>query len=83
MEKVDHELILRIAPTDPRLQKLYDEHLALERQLLEFERSRALSFTASMEAKELKKQKLRGMDDIMSILNDYRARETTPHSHRV
>ena len=77
MEKVDLELLLRIAPTNVRLQKLYKEHVELEERLNELERCRAVSSFATGQASELKKQKLRGMDDIMSILNEYRHNKET------
>ncbi len=72
MEKGDRELLLQISSDNPRLRKLYQEHIELERKLAEFERSRAYSFSASLTAKEIKKQKLKGMDEIMSILMEYK-----------
>lgn len=75
MEKGDRELLLQISTDNPRLRKLYEEHIELENKLAEFEKSRAYSFSASLTAKEMKKQKLKGMDEIMSILIEYKQPE--------
>lgn len=73
MEKVDHDLLLELTNTHYQLRKLYDEHIVLEEQLREFESRPAYSSAGRMKEAELKKRKLKGMDRIMSILNDHRA----------
>lgn len=72
MEKADEELLLQIADTNPHLKKLYEEHLELEDEVEKVGRYAAYSSSAAMREKELKKAKLRGMDLIMSILNEHR-----------
>ena len=72
MEKVDHELLMRIADHNPLLQKLYAEHLKLEKEVERVGRYAAYSSSAALRQKELKKEKLKGMDTIMSILHEYR-----------
>lgn len=76
MEKTDHELLLSIASTDPTLKKLYDEHRKLEKQVERFERYAAYSASARLRQQELKKEKLRGMDDIMAILKQHKQGES-------
>lgn len=75
MEKIDHELISRLVNSDPHLKKLYAEHLKLEKAIERFERYAGYSSTVALRQKRLKKEKLQGMDVIMSILNEYRTEE--------
>lgn len=72
MEKLDHELLLKVISDNHNLKKLYDEHLKLEQELSKLEKLAAFSTAAEVHHKQLKKQKLKGMDGIMSILNQYR-----------
>lgn len=68
MNKADEELLLAIAPTNPTLRKLYQEHLKLEKELSHFEKYTQYSASADLQNKMLKKQKLKGMEQIMTIL---------------
>ena len=72
MEKPDQELLLTVVDENPRLKELYEEHLRYEKELAEFEASPARATWDEAREKRLKKQKLKGMDMIMSILVDYR-----------
>ena len=72
MELLDHDLLMRVSDTNPLLQKLYSEHLRLEKAVEQVGRYAAYSSSAALKQKELKKEKLKGMDTIMSILNGYR-----------
>lgn len=78
MEKADRELLMKLAPVDYTLRRLYEEHLHLEKELAEIEHLSSYSGAISMREKEIKKQKLRGMDSIMSILSSYRRQEDQP-----
>ena len=75
MEKADHELLMQIVPTNPRLKELYDEHIKLAKEVEKFERYAAYSSSVALKQKELKKAKLKGMDEIQEILNHYRSEE--------
>lgn len=75
MEKSDAELITRVASHNHQLRELYKEHLRLEKEVARCGRYSRYSASASLLETELKKRKLRGMDTIMSILNDVRRRE--------
>ncbi|HQH27149.1 MAG TPA: DUF465 domain-containing protein, partial [Oligoflexia bacterium] len=52
--------------------ELYEEHLELEKEVEKLERYAAYSSSAALRHKQLKKEKLRGMDAIMSILHEHR-----------
>ena len=72
MEKKDEELIQTLLPLDPELKRYYDEHLALEQRLAEFNRKLYLSPEQEFEKKQLQKRKLNGKDRIMRILERHR-----------
>jgi|ADurb_Gly_02_Slu_FD_contig_21_2676844_length_447_multi_5_in_0_out_0_1 uncharacterized protein YdcH (DUF465 family) len=72
MERTDQELLFQIADSNPYLKKLYEEHLQLEEEVERLGRYAAYSSSAALRHKALKKEKLRGMDAIMSILNEHR-----------
>ncbi len=72
MEKKDEELIQSLIPHDPELKQYYEEHLALERQLAEFNRKLYLTPEQELEKKQLQKRKLHGKDRIMEILDKHR-----------
>lgn len=75
MEQRDLELIQKHITSDASLKKLYEEHVALERRLSEFNGKPALSPAEELEKKNLKKVKLRGRDQIEYILRKYRELE--------
>lgn len=73
MEKKDEELIQSLLAHNPELKQYYDEHLALEQQLAEFNRKLYITPEQEIEKKELQKRKLIGKDRIMQILDKHRA----------
>ena len=73
MEKKDEELIQSLLDRDAELKQYYDEHLALEQQLAEFNRKLYMTPEQEIEKKELQKRKLSGKDRIMQILDKHRA----------
>ena len=72
MEKKDEELIQSLLSRDAELKRYYEEHLALERQLAEFNRKLYLTPEQEFEKKEIQKRKLIGKDRIMEILDKHR-----------
>jgi len=72
MEKVDHELINSLIPTNPSLKKLYSEHHKLEKLVFRFENYAHYSATAALKHQEYKKAKLRGVDSMMKIIAPYK-----------
>jgi uncharacterized protein len=72
MEKKDEELIQTLILGDPELKQFYEEHLALEARLAEFNRKVYLTPEQDLEKKQLQKKKLQGKDHIMEILEKHR-----------
>ena len=72
MEKVDQDLLISLVPSRPELKTLYDEHVELEQEVERLEKYLSYSSSAELRHKALKKQKLKGMDAIMAILNEYK-----------
>lgn len=75
MEKADQDLIIRVAAADARLKKLYDQHIKLEEEVERYGRYAPFSPSAALKERELKKEKLRQKDIMMSLLDEYRRRE--------
>lgn len=72
MEKADQHLIEEIVPFNTQLRELYNRHIKLEKEVERFGRYAAYSSSAALRHKELKKQKLLEMDQIMSILTEHK-----------
>ena len=72
MEKADQELLLAIVPSNPDLKKLYNHHRKLEREVENLSRYAVYSSSAALRQRELKKQKLHSMEQIMAILHGHR-----------
>lgn len=72
MEKSDRDLLEELASNDTNLKRMYDRHLKLEREVERFGRYAKYSSTAALRQKELKKEKLRGMDHMMAIVKSHR-----------
>jgi uncharacterized protein len=72
MEKKDEELIQSLLVSDAELKGYYEEHLELERRLMEFNRRLYLTPEQEIEKKQLQKRKLIGKDRIMEILDRHR-----------
>ena len=78
MEKKDEELIQSLMGQDEELQRYYEEHLALERQLDEMNRRLYLTPEQELERKQMQKRKLHGKDRIMEILDRHRISGRSP-----
>ena len=73
MEKYDEELISQWIGKDSELRKYVEEHRDFERKLEELDGKAFLTTEEETEKKKLKKLKLRGKDQIETILNKYRS----------
>lgn len=73
MEKNDEELILSLIADNEELKAHWEEHVALEKQLVRYNRRLHLSTQEEADRKELQKRKLAGKDRIMQILAHHRA----------
>lgn len=76
MENVERELIRRLSLVNPYLKRLYHEHERFEHFLSKFENRPFLTTSEEMEQKRLKIKKLRGVDEMMRILAQYKAQAT-------
>ena len=74
MKKADQELLEDIIPSNVNLRRLYDRHRKLEKEVESIGRYARYSSAASLRQRELKKLKLQGMEEIMTILREYRDR---------
>ena len=72
MEKADRDLILALCPTNNQLKELYEEHIKLEKEVRNFEQYVGYSTSAQLRQKQLKKEKLKGVDAMMAIIAEYR-----------
>ena len=72
MERKDEELIKTLLDRDPELKQYYDEHVALERQLADYQGRSHLTPEEEVEKKRIQKLKLAGKDKIMEILSRHR-----------
>jgi uncharacterized protein YdcH (DUF465 family) len=72
MEKKDEELIRSLFDREPDLQRYYEEHVDLERQIGVYQEKHFLTPDEEVECKRLQKRKLHGKDRIMEILSRYR-----------
>jgi len=68
MESSDHVRILMLAKEDPALKKLYSKHLKLEKTIKRLEQFSPYSPTSELQSRDLKKQKLHGVDKMMRII---------------
>lgn len=72
MENSDRELILKMKDVDVRLKRLYDEHEKLESELGLFGRRAFLTSNEQQKEKELKFKKLRGVEEMLHIVKEYK-----------
>jgi len=72
MERKDEELIKTLVDRDPELKRFYEEHVALERELAQFQGRTHLTPEEEVEKKRIQKLKLAGKDRIMEILSRHR-----------
>jgi hypothetical protein len=72
MESSEHQLIMSMIHKDIRLKRLYEQHREFEEKLVKFQNKRFLTAFEEMEQKQLKKEKLHGVDKIMAILEQHR-----------
>ena len=73
MENIDRELILKMKDVDVRLKRLYDEHEKLEKELGLFGRRAFLTSNEQQKEKELKFKKLRGVEEMLLIVREYKS----------
>lgn len=67
MESMDKELLMKAIESNKQIRRLYDEHCRLDDRVAEFERRKFLTELEQDELKRLKRKKLAGMDEMMSL----------------
>lgn len=72
MECSDKELVRKLVQSNAKLRKLYEEHEILHHKLERFQNRPYLTSQEEVEQRELKKRKLMGVDQMMSILAEHR-----------
>jgi uncharacterized protein YdcH (DUF465 family) len=72
MEYYEHQLIQEIVHSNQDLKKLYNRHLKLEKELEHIEKYAPYSSTAAIQHSKLKKEKLKGKEEIMAILSQFK-----------
>ncbi len=72
MEPRDTESLERLLPGDGELQRLWEEHRALEEELTRLDVLRVLTPEEEIRRKEIQKKKLAGRDQIQGILDRHR-----------
>jgi hypothetical protein len=77
MEERDLQLINEWKDNHPELKRLWNEHLAFEEQLEQFNNRVYLSTAEQMQRKTLQTQKLKGRDQIERILAEIRSSEAS------
>ncbi|WP_027184907.1 DUF465 domain-containing protein [Desulfovibrio inopinatus] len=75
MEQRDLDLIAKIVDENAELKGLYEEHIQFEKILEKYESKPFLTPEEDLEVKELKKKKLAGKTEMMSLLEQYRKAE--------
>ena len=72
MEKKDMELIQKYLDQDTVLEKLYQAHLDYSRRLEKLDSRPYLTPDEELERKKIQKLKLKGRDDMETLLKKYR-----------
>ncbi len=65
---IDQTLLQSLIDNNPRFRMLYENHILLEKQLLEFEKRSFLSADEEIEKNKVKKLKLIGKDEMETIV---------------
>ena len=72
MENADRELIFKVSKSNAQLRRLYDQHLRFEDQISRLENVTFMTPKEQMQSRKLKKQKLQGVDQMMSLIANMR-----------
>lgn len=72
MEKIDRSTILRLAEKNPEIKKLYMKHAKLDKEVEHFGRYAVYSTNAALKEKDLKREKLKTKENLISLVDQYR-----------
>ncbi len=69
MEIAEKEILLKSLSLNPLLKKLYSRHQKLEKEVEHIRHYARYSAAASLKHSQLKKEKLRGKEELLAMLN--------------
>lgn len=72
MEKMDRSIILRLAEKNPEIKKLYVKHSKLNKEVEHYGRYAVYSTSAALKEKDLKREKLKTKENLLSLVDEYR-----------
>ena len=75
MENAEYQLIEEIVHTNHTLRRLYNRHLKLKKELEHIEKYAPYSSSAAIQHSKLKKEKLKGKEEIMAILSQFKSHD--------
>jgi hypothetical protein len=78
METHDHELIMKFIESDKKLKRLYQQHIKLEDLLDTMSKRRFLSDDDQMLQQRLKKEKLIGVEQMLSLIRTKNTEDVQP-----
>lgn len=71
MEEHEKELLQKLASSNVGVRRLYNEHVELESKLDSLQSRPFLTASDQMQIQKLKKKKLKGKDQLMSLLQEH------------
>ncbi len=71
MDQIDHALVERAAANNPQIRRLYHQHRELAQKIAALDHRGFLTESEKLEMKQLKKEKLKGKDELMKLISEY------------
>jgi uncharacterized protein len=71
MDRIDQALIERAASNNPQIRRLYLQHKELAQKIAALDHRGYLTEEEKLEMKQLKKEKLKGKDELMKLIAEY------------
>lgn len=71
MDQFDRALIERAAASNPQIRRLYTLHKQLAQKIAELDHRGYLTEQEELEMKQLKKEKLKGKDELVKLVAEY------------
>jgi uncharacterized protein YdcH (DUF465 family) len=71
MDQIDQALVERAAAGNPQIRRLYLQHKELSQKIAALDHRGFLTEEEKLEMKQLKKEKLRGKDELIKLVSEY------------
>lgn len=71
MENIDPAILNHAISKNFEIKKLYDNHVKYEQQIEDFANKRFLTDAEQIEFQRIKKQKLKGKEQLLKLISDY------------